>query len=85
MEEAGYPVDASYWFGLVAPAGTPPAVIAKLEKALAEVLQMPDVRKRLTEMGAVVTPLSGKEFGDYIRTEIAKWADIVAKAGVKPE
>ena len=38
MEEAGYPVDASYWFGLVAPAGTPPAVIAKLEKALAEVL-----------------------------------------------
>src|ERR1700752_976883 len=85
MEEAGYPVDASYWFGLVAPAGTPPAVLAKLEKALAEVLAMPDVRKRLTDMGAVVTPLGGKEFGDYIRAEIVKWADIVAKAGVKPE
>src|SRR5262249_12126069 len=77
MAEAGYPVDASYWFGLVAPAGTPPAIVAKLEKALAEVLAMPDVRKRLSDMGAVVNPLNGKEFGDYIRAEIAKWADIV--------
>ena len=85
MAEAGFPVDASYWFGLVAPAGTPPAVLARLEKALADVLEMPDVRKRLTDMGAVVTPLKSKEFGDYIRSEITKWADVVNKAGVKPE
>ncbi len=85
MAEAGFPVDASYWFGLVAPAGTPPAVLAKLEKALADVLEMPDVRKRLTDMGAVVTPLKSKEFGDYIRSEITKWAEVVNKAGVKPE
>jgi tripartite-type tricarboxylate transporter receptor subunit TctC len=85
MAEAGYPVDASYWFGLVAPAGTPPAVLAKLEKALAEVLAMPDVRKRLTDMGAIVQPLNGKQFGDYIGTEIVKWGDLVKKAGVKPE
>jgi tripartite-type tricarboxylate transporter receptor subunit TctC len=85
MAEAGFPVDASYWFGLVAPAGTPPAIVTKLEKALSDVLQMPDVRKRLTEMGAVVTPLNANEFGDYIRAEITKWADIVNKAGVKPE
>lgn len=85
MAEAGYPVDASYWFGLVAPAGTPPAVVAKLEKALADVLAMPDVRKRLTEMGAIISPLNGRQFGDYIRSEITKWAGIVEKAGVKPE
>jgi tripartite-type tricarboxylate transporter receptor subunit TctC len=85
MAEAGYPVDASYWFGLVAPAGTPPAVLAKLEKALAEVLAMPDVRKRLTDMGAIVQPLNGKQFGDYIGAELVKWADVVKKAGVKPE
>jgi tripartite-type tricarboxylate transporter receptor subunit TctC len=85
MKEAGYPVDASYWFGLVAPANTPPAVIAKLEKAMAEVLAMPDVKKRLTEMGAIVSPLNGKQFGDYIRAEMTKWAAIVEKAGVKPE
>ena len=85
MAEAGFPVEASYWFGLVAPAGTPPAVLAKLEKALADVLEMPEVRKRLTDMGAVVTPLKSKEFGDYIRSEITKWAEVVNKAGVKPE
>lgn len=85
MKEAGYPVDASYWFGLVAPANTPPAVIAKLEKAMVEVLAMPDVKKRLTEMGAIVSPLNGKQFGDYIRAEMTKWAAIVEKAGVKPE
>jgi tripartite-type tricarboxylate transporter receptor subunit TctC len=85
MAETGYPVDASYWFGLVAPAGTPPAVLAKLEKALAEVLAMPDVRQRLTGMGAIVRPLNGKQFGDYIGTELVKWADLVKKAGVKPE
>ncbi|MBX9828067.1 MAG: tripartite tricarboxylate transporter substrate binding protein [Xanthobacteraceae bacterium] len=85
MAEAGYPVDASYWFGLVAPAGTPPAVLAKLEQALADVLAMPDVRKRLTDMGAIVQPLNGKQFGDYIGAEIVKWGDLVKKAGVKPE
>jgi tripartite-type tricarboxylate transporter receptor subunit TctC len=85
MAEAGYPVEASYWFGLVAPAGTPPAVLSKLEKALADVLAMPDVRKRLAEMGAIVTPLNGRQFGDYIRAELVKWADIVNKAGVRPE
>lgn len=85
MAEAGYPVEASYWFGLVAPAGTPPAVVATLEKALAEVLAMPEVRQRLTGMGAIVQPLNGKQFGDYIRTEIVKWADLVKKAGIKPD
>jgi tripartite-type tricarboxylate transporter receptor subunit TctC len=85
MAETGYPVDASYWFGLVAPAGTPPAVLARLEKALADVLAAPDVRKRLTDMGAIVQPLNGRQFGDYISAEIAKWAGIVSKAGVVPE
>jgi len=41
MAEAGYPVEAGYWFGLVAPAGTPEPILSKLEKALAEVLAMP--------------------------------------------
>jgi putative tricarboxylic transport membrane protein len=79
MAEAGYPVEAAYWFGLVAPAGTPPAVIARLEKALAAVLALPDVRKRLTEMGAVVTPLGQKQFGDYIQAEMRKWSDVIVQ------
>jgi tripartite-type tricarboxylate transporter receptor subunit TctC len=77
MAEAGYPLEAAYWFGLAAPAGTPRAILAKLEKALADVLAMPDLRQRMTEMGAVVTPLSSKQFGDYIQAEMRKWADVI--------
>jgi tripartite-type tricarboxylate transporter receptor subunit TctC len=83
MTEAGYPVEAAYWFGLMAPAGTPPDVIAKLEKALIETLAMPDVKKRLGDLGAIVTPMGAKDFGAYIQSETAKWADVVKKAGVK--
>jgi len=83
MAEQGYPVEAAYWFGLMAPAGTPPAVIAKLEKALAETLAMPDVRKRLGDLGAIVTPMSAKDFGAYIQSETKKWADVVKKARLK--
>jgi tripartite-type tricarboxylate transporter receptor subunit TctC len=79
MAEAGYPLEAAYWFGLAAPAGTPPAILAKLEKALADVLAMPDVRKRLTEMGAVVTPLGSKQFADYIQAEMRKWSDVITE------
>jgi tripartite-type tricarboxylate transporter receptor subunit TctC len=84
MKESGYPLEASYWFGLVAPAGTPPAILAKLEKALADTLAMPDVRNRLTEMGAIVQPLNGKQFGDYIKAELTKWEGIVKQAGIQP-
>jgi tripartite-type tricarboxylate transporter receptor subunit TctC len=79
MAEVGYPLEAAYWFGLAAPAGTPPAILARLETALAEVLAMPDLRKRMTDMGAVVTPLGSKEFGAYIQAEMRKWSDVIAQ------
>jgi tripartite-type tricarboxylate transporter receptor subunit TctC len=85
MAEAGYPLEAAYWFGLAAPAGTPPVVLARLESALTQVLAMPDLRKRMTEMGAVVTPLGSRQFGDYIRTEMDKWADVIVQNGIRFE
>ncbi len=85
MAEAGYPLEAAYWFGLAAPAGTPPAVLARLESALTQVLAMHDLRKRMTEMGAVVTPLGSRQFGDYIRAEMDKWADVIVQNGIRFE
>jgi tripartite-type tricarboxylate transporter receptor subunit TctC len=85
MAEAGYPLEAAYWFGLAGPAGTPPAVLARLESALTQVLAMPDLRKRMTEMGAVVTPLGSRQFGDYIRTEMDKWADVIVQNSIRFE
>jgi putative tricarboxylic transport membrane protein len=85
MAEAGVPIEAAYWVGVAAPAATPPAVIAKLEKALSAAVAAPETQKRLTEMGVVVTPLAAKEFGDYIRADLKSWADFVAQAKVKLE
>ena len=85
MAEGGYAFDAAYWFGLMAPAGTPPAVIGKLEKTLADVVAQAEVRKRLAEMGTLVTPMNAKEFGAFIQTEMAKWRDAVKNANVKIE
>jgi tripartite-type tricarboxylate transporter receptor subunit TctC len=84
MKEAGHPVEASYWFGLMAPAKTPPAIVARLEKALADTLAMPDVRKRFADLGAVVQPLNSKQFTAYVDAELVKWADVVKKAGITP-
>jgi tripartite-type tricarboxylate transporter receptor subunit TctC len=83
MAEAGHPLEAAYWFGLAAPASTPPAVLARLESALTQVLAMPDLRKRMTEMGAVVTPLGSRQFGDYIRAEMDKWADVIVQNSIR--
>jgi tripartite-type tricarboxylate transporter receptor subunit TctC len=84
MKEAGYPLEASYWFGLMAPAKTPPAVVAKLEKALVQTLAMPDVQKRFADLGAVLKPLNSEQFTKYMDQETAKWADVVKKAGIQP-
>jgi tripartite-type tricarboxylate transporter receptor subunit TctC len=83
MAEAGYPLEAAYWFGLAAPARTPPAVLAKLEGALMEALTLPDLRKRLTEMGAVVTPLNGKDFAAFIEAETRKWSDVITQNNIR--
>jgi tripartite-type tricarboxylate transporter receptor subunit TctC len=85
MAEAGYPLEAAYWFGLMAPAGTPPAVITRLEKALADAVVHREVRNRLGELGTLVTPMNAKEFGAFIQSEMAKWRDAVKNANVKIE
>jgi tripartite-type tricarboxylate transporter receptor subunit TctC len=85
MAEAGVPLEAAYWVGMAAPAATPPAVIAKLEKALSEATAATEVRGRLTQMGAVVTPLGVAAFGDFIRADLKAWADFVAESKIKVE
>jgi tripartite-type tricarboxylate transporter receptor subunit TctC len=85
MAEAGVPLEAAYWVGMAAPAATPPAVIAKLERALSEATAASDVRGRLTQMGAVVTPLGVAAFGDFIRADLKAWADFVAESKIKVE
>ncbi|MES2183443.1 MAG: tripartite tricarboxylate transporter substrate-binding protein [Pseudomonadota bacterium] len=77
--------EASVWFGLFAPRGTPPALLSKLHGDVAKVLANPAVRRRLTDTGAEVGALSQAEFATLVRTEFTKWKSTAVAAGVKPE
>jgi tripartite-type tricarboxylate transporter receptor subunit TctC len=75
--------EAMGWFGVVAPAGTPGAVIAKLNEAIVGALKDPVVVERMRAIGAEPYPTSPEEFGRFIQSEIAKWGKVVAQAGLK--
>jgi tripartite-type tricarboxylate transporter receptor subunit TctC len=84
--EAGFPkVNSDNWYGLVAPAGTSPEVLAILRKATVAALQSPDLKGRFDSQSAVVIPGSPEEFDAHIKSEQAKWAPLVAATGVKLE
>ena len=86
MDEAGLPgFEATTWHGLVAPAGTPPAVIDTLHRAVVETLKDPDVRQKLAALGVDIAPDSPDEFAAYIKAEIPKWAAIIKASGAHME
>jgi tripartite-type tricarboxylate transporter receptor subunit TctC len=71
------------WFGIVAPAGTPRAVVGKLNADLRRVLALDDTQKRLAALGMVPNPVSPEEFDAYIKAEIAKWGKVIQDADIK--
>jgi tripartite-type tricarboxylate transporter receptor subunit TctC len=79
----GYEVTA--WFGLVAPAGTPQDIVAKLYDATVSALAKPDVRQGLAVTGTDIATLNSSQFAQFIQSEIAKWAVLVKLAGMKAE
>ncbi len=83
MAEAGFPgFEVSSWQGLLAPAGTPPAIVAKLQREIARILALPEVRARLLAAAAEPVGSSPAAFRAYIQSEIAKWAAVARRAGM---
>jgi tripartite-type tricarboxylate transporter receptor subunit TctC len=83
--EAGLPgFESTGWFGIVAPAGTPPDVVAKLNAAFVTVLKDPEVIERVRALGAEPIPMSSADFGAFIRSEIDKWLKVTKAAGPIP-
>jgi len=78
---AGY--DAAAWFGLVAPAGTPKAIVDKLAAETQKILKQPDVAERLAGLGAEPVGSSPAEFGAFMKLEIGKWAKVIKDARVE--
>ena len=71
------------WNGLFAPAGTPPAVIARLEQETAAALGSPELRQRLADLGAQPVGSTSAEFRQFIRSETAKWRQVVKTSGIR--
>ncbi len=76
---------ASDWWGILAPAGTPAPIVAKLHGAIEEVLNSEDTKKNLDQQGATPLHMSSAEFAAYIKSEMTKWGPVVTQAGIKAE
>jgi tripartite-type tricarboxylate transporter receptor subunit TctC len=86
LQEAGVPgYDASVWLGLLAPAGTPPAIIARLNAEVAKALEAPDTRKALYNAGVEADPSSPEAMTQLMEREMARWGKVVKDAGIKLE
>jgi tripartite-type tricarboxylate transporter receptor subunit TctC len=77
--------EASAWFGAGAPKGTPPEVIARLNKEINETLAEPRIQARIAELGGVPIVATPAQFGDIIKAETEKWAKVVEFSGAKPD
>jgi tripartite-type tricarboxylate transporter receptor subunit TctC len=84
MAESGYPgFEAVPWFGLLAPAGTPPVVVEKIYRETARCLAMPQLRTQLERLGLDVIGNTPAEFAALIKAEIPQWAVVIKSAGIR--
>jgi tripartite-type tricarboxylate transporter receptor subunit TctC len=86
LAEQGFAdTSADNWYGLLAPAKTPPAVVAKLHAAVVAALEAPDVREKLVASGAIPAPMSSAEFGALLNDELARWGRVVREKNIKED
>ena len=86
IAESGVPdYDLSGWISLFAPTGTPKAIVERLNAEVTKVLQLPDIRTRLLDLGAEPSPMPVAEFAAWVQQEVNKWTRLVREAGIQPE
>ena len=86
LEEAGIKgVEAGIWLGLFAPAGTPAAIVARINAEVNKVLAMPDIREKISAGGATAAGGSSEDFAAFVRTDYAKWGKIARDSNIKIE
>ncbi len=86
VAESGFPgFEATSWWGVLAPAGTPAPVVSRLNTELVRILMLADVKELFAQMGNDTITSSPAEFSNFIKSEIAKYNKLVAEVGIKPE
>jgi tripartite-type tricarboxylate transporter receptor subunit TctC len=86
MRELGFPnFVVETWYGMFAPAGTPPAIMAKWNAEINAILQEPDIRTLLARQG--MNPIGGtpERLASYVKDDLARWQRVVDEAGIRPE
>jgi len=84
VAEAGVPgYEATIWLGVMAPAGTPKPVIDRLNAEITKVTGRTEVKEAWGKQGATALSMTPEQFGQYLRDDIAKWAKVIARAGIK--
>jgi tripartite-type tricarboxylate transporter receptor subunit TctC len=82
MAELGYPIDIDTWYGLVAPAGTPKDIIAKLNAETVRILNLPDLKEKTRSQGIELGGSTPEEFAAFMREDIAKWTKAIREMGI---
>ncbi|WP_198369986.1 Bug family tripartite tricarboxylate transporter substrate binding protein [Roseomonas rosulenta] len=85
FREQGFDLASDSWFGLSAPAGTPAAVVERLNRETRAFLSAPEIRARLAELGGTPGDLSAEGYGEFVRREVALWAPLVQASGATPD
>lgn len=85
LKESGVDLVMALWYGVLAPAGTPKEIVAKLANAINQAAFAPDIKQRLLDQGAEPVGNTPDQFGAMLREEVSRWAEVVKAAGIKPE
>jgi tripartite-type tricarboxylate transporter receptor subunit TctC len=86
VNEAGVPgYEATIWLGLIAPKGTPKAIVDRLNEAVSKIASQPDVKQQWGKQGATPMVMTPLEFDQYIQADIAKWAKVIKSANIKAD
>jgi len=86
VAESGFPgFDATTWYGLIGPAKMSPAVLAQINRDVNKAMEMPDIKERLTSLGAEDGGGTAQQFADFMRAERTKWAKVIKDANIKAD
>jgi tripartite-type tricarboxylate transporter receptor subunit TctC len=86
VDEAGVPgYDVTVWFGILAPAGTPKEIVARLNTEMVKIMRSPEITDRFNKAGVDVVASSSEEFSAFLKGEVARWAKVVQDANIKAD
>jgi tripartite-type tricarboxylate transporter receptor subunit TctC len=81
LKESGYDIVSYQWFGISAPAGTPAAIVSRLNREIREILKEPEVVARFDQLGGGIVDMTPEQYSAFVAEEIAVWAPVVRASG----